>query len=156
MNKCNIIMIGDGSVGKTSLLKMYNEGVFNQTHMATLGLDYVSKNYTPPDSTTGATMQVKIWDTAGQERFRTLTLSFYKQAQGVILCFDVTNINSFKNVKSWLDSIYQHAEENVAKILVGNKIDREDRKISEHDAREMAAQNNMKYYETSAKNNQNV
>ena len=65
MNKCNIIMIGDGSVGKTSLLKMYNEGVFNQTHMATLGLDYVSKNYTPPDSTTGATMQVKIWDTAG-------------------------------------------------------------------------------------------
>ena len=84
-------------------------------------------------------MQVKIWDTAGQERFRTLTLSFYKQAQGVILCFDVTNANSFKNVKMWLESIYQHADENIAKVLVGNKIDREeDRKISEHDARQMA------------------
>jgi len=52
-NKCNIIMIGDGAVGKTSLLKMYSEGVFNQSHMATLGLDYISKNFTPDDSTTG-------------------------------------------------------------------------------------------------------
>ena len=102
-------------------------------------------------------MQVKIWDTAGQERFRTLTLSFYKQAQGVILCFDVTNANSFKNVKMWLESIYQHADENIAKILVGNKIDREeDRKISEHDAREMARNNNMQYYEASAKQNLNI
>ena len=99
-------MLGDGAVGKTSLLKMYAEGTFSQSHMATLGLDYVTKNYSPPDSTTGGVMQVKLWDTAGQERFRTLTLSFYKQAQGVILCFDVTNANSFKNVKMWLESIY--------------------------------------------------
>ena len=143
-HKCNIIMIGDGAVGKTSLLNMYSEGVFNQSHMATLGLDYIMKSFKTPDSTTDSAMQVKIWDTAGQERFRTLTLSFYKQAQGVILCFDVTNANSFKNVKMWLESIYAHADENIAKILVGNKIDcEEDRKISEHDAREMARQNNM-------------
>ena len=102
-------------------------------------------------------MQVKIWDTAGQERFRTLTLSFYKQAQGVIICFDLTNTNSFKNVKMWLESIYQHADENIAKILVGNKADMTDeRMISEHDAREMARQNNMKYFETSAKNNEGI
>ena len=134
-NKCNIIMIGDGAVGKTSLLKMYSEGVFNESHMATLGLDYIQKNYSSPDTSTGQKMQVKIWDTAGQERFRTLTLSFYKQAQGVILCFDVTNANSFKNVRIWLESINTHADENIAKILVGNKIDcEEDRKISQHDA----------------------
>ena len=79
-SKCNIIMLGDGSVGKTSLLRMYNEGTFSQTHMATLGLDFVTKTYSPPDSTTGGAMTVKIWDTAGQERFRTLTQGFYKQA----------------------------------------------------------------------------
>ena len=98
--------------------------------MATLGLDFVSKVYTPPGSS--QPMQVKIWDTAGQERFRTLTLTFYKQAQGVILAFDTTNITSFKNVKMWIESIYQYADDDIAKILVGNKIDMvDDRKVSE-------------------------
>ena len=102
-------------------------------------------------------MQVKIWDTAGQERFRTLTLTFYKQAQGVILAFDVTNITSFKNVKMWIESIYQYAEDGVAKILVGNKIDMVDeRKVTEQEAREMAKQHNMNYYEASAMENINI
>ena len=92
--------------------------------MATLGLDFVTKTYTPPDSTTGQSMTVKIWDTAGQERFRTLTQGFYKQAHGVILCFDVNNTTSFKNVKTWLDSIYAHSDESIVKLLVGNKIDK--------------------------------
>ena len=69
----------------------------------------------------------------------------------------MTNANSFKNVKMWLDSIYQHADENIVKILVGNKIDKEeDRKISESEAREMARLNDMKYYEASAKQNLNI
>ena len=155
--KCNIILIGDGAVGKTSLLNMYSEGIFSTSHMATLGLDYVNKSYIPEGGTADQKMQVKIWDTAGQERFRTLTQSFYKQAQGVILCFDVTNANSFKNVKMWLESIYADADENIAKILVGNKVDRAaDRKISKHDAQEMADKNEMKYFEASAKENQGV
>lgn len=104
-NRCNIMLIGDGSVGKSSILGMYSSGTFSNTHMATLGLDYISKSYSPPDSTTGGKMQVKIWDTAGQERFRHLTLGFYRQAQGVIMCFDVTNVNTFRNIKMWLDNI---------------------------------------------------
>ena len=64
-NKCNIIIIGDGSVGKTSLLNMYSDGTTPTAHMPTLGLDYIMKTYTPKDSTTGSSMQVKIWDTAG-------------------------------------------------------------------------------------------
>ena len=102
-------------------------------------------------------MQVKIWDTAGQERFRTLTLSFYKQAQGVIVTFDVTNQASFKSVKLWLESIYEHAEDNVAKILVGNKVDMvNERKITKEEAQKMAQQNNMNYWEASAKDNKNI
>ena len=153
-HKCNIILIGDASVGKTSLLNMYTTKSFSNTHLATLGLDYATKTYTPQGSGQGNSIQVKIWDTAGQERFRTLTQSFYKQAHGIILCFDVTNANSFKNVRMWLESIHAEADENVQKILVGNKIDREDdRKIGMSDAQKMAEMNNMEYFEASAKEN---
>jgi len=91
--------------------------------MATIGLDYVSTSYKSPK---GEDIAVKIWDTAGQERFRTITYSFYKQANGVIVAFDVTNQTSFTNVKNWLQSIYEHADPSIVKALVGNKIDLED------------------------------
>jgi small GTP-binding protein len=93
--------------------------------MATIGLDYVSTNYKSPK---GEDIAVKIWDTAGQERFRTITYSFYKQANGVIVTFDVTNETTFNNVKNWLDSIYQHADPSIVKALVGNKVDLEDQR----------------------------
>ena len=102
-------------------------------------------------------MQVKIWDTAGQERFRTLTLSFYKQAQGVVLCFDVTNQKSFDNVRMWFEQIESHADAGIAKILVGNKVDLADeRKISAEQAKQMAESQGMKYYDASAKENINI
>ena len=149
-NKINIIVLGDGAVGKTSLLKMYAEGKFQESHMATLGLDYVSKAYTPPNASTE--LAVKIWDTAGQERFRTLTHAFYKQANGVVVAFDITNEDSFKNVRKWMESIYEHADANICKVMVGNKIDLEDeRKISAKEAKDFAAQYKMKYFEASAK-----
>ena len=138
-NKINIIVLGDGAVGKTSLLKMYAEGKFTESHMATLGLDYVSKAFTPEGAPNE--MQVKIWDTAGQERFRTLTHAFYKQANGVVVAFDVTNEDTFKNVRKWMESIYEHADQNICKVMVGNKIDLEDeRKISKKEAEDLANQ----------------
>jgi small GTP-binding protein len=100
--------------------------------MATIGLDYVSTSYKTPNS---EEIAVKIWDTAGQERFKTITYSFYKQANGVIITFDVTNQLSFSNIKTWLESINTHADPNIVKILVGNKIDLEDdRKVSTEEA----------------------
>ena len=138
------------------MIKMYAEKKFQPSHMATLGLDFVSKNYKPPGS--DKEMQVKIWDTAGQERFRTLTLSFYKQAHGIIIAFDVTNEDSFRSVRTWLESIHQHAPANVAMLMVGNKCDlANDRKVSMQQAKEFAAQNgNMNYYDCSAKENINI
>ena len=148
-------MLGDGSVGKTSIIKMYDEQKFTASHMATLGLDFVSKTYKA--KCVDKEMQVKIWDTAGQERFRTLTLSFYKQAQGIIIAFDVTNEESFRNVNSWMESIAKHGQANVAMLLVGNKCDLSDqRKIYEAEAQALAKQNNMRYYDVSAKENQNI
>lgn len=122
--------------------------------MATIGLDYVSTTYKSAQS---EDIPVKIWDTAGQERFKTITYSFYKQANGVIVAFDVTNRLTFTNVKTWLESIYQHADPSIVKVLVGNKIDLEDdRKVTPEEAEELAQQHKMKYFETSAKLNKNI
>lgn len=122
--------------------------------MATIGLDYVSTTYKSPNN---EDIAVKIWDTAGQERFKTITYSFYKQAHGVIVTFDVTNQLSFTNVKTWLESIYQHADPSITKVLVGNKIDLEDeRKVSAEEARTLAEQHKMRYFETSARLNKNI
>jgi len=102
-------------------------------------------------------MDVKIWDTAGQERFKTITYSFYKRAQGVLIAFDVTNRESFENVKNWVDSIENYAKEDIQKVLIGNKIDLVDqRKVSNNEAQTLADEHDIPYFETSAKLDQNV
>ena len=99
----NIVILGDGAVGKTSLLKMYDEKEFPDAHMATLGLDFITKKWSSEGGKDS--FSVKIWDTAGQERFRTLTHSFYKQGNGIIVAFAVNDSGSFQNVSAWLSSI---------------------------------------------------
>lgn len=101
-------------------------------------------------------IKLQIWDTAGQERFRTITKTYYKGAHGIILTFDVTDENSFKNIRNWVKQIEQNAQNNVCKVLVGNKCDREDRKVTIEEGSKLAAEFNMKYFETSAKTNLNV
>ena len=73
----------------------------------------------------GSEINVKVWDTAGQERFKTLTHAFYKNADGIIISYDVTTRSTFDSIKSWVDSIETHGKKNAARILVGNKIDLE-------------------------------
>lgn len=101
-------------------------------------------------------IKLQIWDTAGQERFRTITKTYYKGAHGIILTFDVTDENSFKNIRNWVKQIEQNAQNNVCKVLVGNKCDREDRKVTLEEGQKLASEYNMKYFETSAKTNLNV
>ena len=119
-----IIILGDGAVGKTSMINQFIDNKFTEDHLATLGLDFASKKYKLKDS--GEEVAIKIWDTAGQERFKTLTQAFYRKADGVIISFDVTERQSFKNVENWVESINMHADKSAARILVGNKIDLED------------------------------
>ena len=119
-----------------------------------MGVDFKKVMWTDPQ---GNQVDVKLWDTAGQERFRTITYSFYKNANGVILCFDLTSQESFKNTKSWLDGIYQHTDPNIVKALVGNKSDlAEHREVSSEQAMELAEQHKMEYFETSAKTRDNI
>jgi len=152
-HKVQILTLGDGKVGKTSLLRRYHEDAFTNHHLVTIGIDFITKEVNLQNEVVLA----KIWDTAGQERFRTITHSFYKQAEGILLVFDVTDRVSFDSIHSWVSSIHEHSDEKVIKYLVANKIDMTDsRKISKEEGQKMADQYKMKYIETSAKENLNV
>ena len=99
--KCQLLIVGDSYVGKTSILSRYANGTFNENYLSTLGLDSYSKD----ETINGKTIRVNVWDTAGQERYKALTKGFFRNAQGIMVVFDVTNQETFENVKFWIESI---------------------------------------------------
>ena len=151
---CQFLLLGDTEVGKTCLINRYTNGVFREEYISTVGIDF----YTKQEEINNKTVQVKIWDTVGQERFRALTPSFLRNAEGVVIVFDVTSQESFDNVKGWINSIKSNIGENVIPIIiVGNKIDMENmREISKEDGNKTASENGFKYFETSAKTGKGV
>merc|ERR1712032_1503522 len=147
-----LLIIGESGVGKTCLLLRFTDDSFTANHLTTIGIDFKIKIIDQEQKR----IKLQIWDTAGQERFRTITKTYYKGAHGIILTFDVTDESSFKNIKNWVKQIEQNAQNNVCKVLVGNKCDREDRKVTFEEGSKLAEEFNMKYFETSAKTNLNV
>ena len=116
-------------------------------------MDYILKKHKKGDSE----FDVKIWDTAGQERFRTITYQFYRNAEGIIITFDLTKQETFDGVKTWINSIYKLSDPSVPKVLVGNKLDLEgERVIGKSEAQKIAQEHGMEYFETSAKMNSNI
>ncbi|XP_077477001.1 ras-related protein Rab-27A isoform X1 [Stigmatopora argus] len=158
------LALGDSGVGKTSFLYQYTDGQFNSKFITTVGIDFrerrVTYNSTGPDGSSGRRQKIhmQLWDTAGQERFRSLTTAFFRDAMGFILLFDLTNEQSFLNVRNWMSQLQVHAYcENPDVILCGNKCDLVDqRAVSEEEARDQAEKYGIPYFETSAANGQNV
>ena len=149
--KCDIILIGDRSVGKTALISRYAVNTFQENYRATVGIDYYQKEEEINDEK----IKVNIWDTAGQERYQGLPKSFYKRGNGIILTYDVTHRESFNHLKKWIDSIMTFKNENARIIIVGNKIDLV-RQVNKEDAVELAKKYKYKYFETSAKTSKGV
>ena len=153
---CQLLIIGDSSVGKTSILTRYTTGNFKEEYLATVGLDYFSKQ----ELINNKTIQIKIWDTAGQERYKALTPAYFKNAEGVLVVYDVTATDSFNNLKFWINSIKTNMESKNIKIpivLMGNKIDLEEsREIRKEIAEKYANENNYKYFESSAKTGEGI
>ena len=147
-----LLIIGESGVGKTCLLLRFTDDSFTANHLTTIGIDFKIKIINLEEKQ----IKLQIWDTAGQERFRTITKTYYKGAHGIILTYDVTDENSFKNIRNWVKQIEQNAQTNVCKVLVGNKCDREDRKISYEEGAKLASEFKMQFFETSAKSNYNV
>ena len=113
--QCKLLMIGDSGVGKTCLLLRYANDSFSPTFITTIGIDFKIKNI----DVDGKRVKLQIWDTAGQERFRTITTSYFRGAQGILLVYDVTDRRSFESIRNWISQIQQHADVHVNKILVG-------------------------------------
>ncbi|XP_063987034.1 ras-related protein Rab-27A [Diachasmimorpha longicaudata] len=153
------LALGDSGVGKTSFLYHYTDGLFNARFVSTVGIDFREKRVIYR-TTNGRTQRVhlQLWDTAGQERFRSLTTAFYRDSMGFLLLFDLTNEQSFLEVRNWLEQLKTHAYcEEPDIILCGNKCDLEDRRVvSEQKARELAEKYGMVYLETSAATGQNI
>jgi len=144
-----ILLIGDSGVGKSCLLLRFADDSWTDSHISTIGVDFKIKTL----NCDGKVIKLQIWDTAGQERFRTITSSYYRGAQGIILVFDCTDMESFNNVKQWLGEIDRYACENVNKLLVGNKTDLvQGRVVDKSVAQEFADSMTIPYIETSAKN----
>jgi len=148
-----IIVIGDSGVGKSCLLLRFADDTFSDTHIATIGVDFKIRTV----ELDGKIIKLQIWDTAGQERFRNITASYYRGAHGIILCYDVTDKDSFLHIRDWLKEIDKFALSDVAKLLIGNKCDLIKEKVVDNNtAKEFADQEGIPFLETSAKTSINV
>jgi len=146
-----ILMIGDSNVGKSSILLKYTHDDFNNEHLTTIGLDFHVKYLKLNDKN----IKLQLWDTAGQERFRSIITSYFRDAQGILVVYDVTNKISFENVENWIKDINDNCKNNNNIFLVANKIDL-NRIISEEEGNKLAQKYNLLYYECSAKTGENI
>ncbi len=147
-----ILMLGEKNVGKTCLIRRYIENVFIPSYQPTIGIDFFSKTLTINNKE----INLKIWDTAGEERFRNLTNQYYNRTDGIILVFDLTNINTMYNIKYWIEQINEKINCNdISLILIGNKSDLE-RQISYENCEKFSEDLNIKYFESSALSGDNV
>ncbi|KAH8394471.1 hypothetical protein KR222_011370 [Zaprionus bogoriensis] len=148
------VLLGEGCVGKTSLVLRYMEDKFNTQHLSTLQASFVTKKVTLPDDRRA---QLNIWDTAGQERFHALGPIYYRGSNGALLVYDITDQDSFQKVKSWVRELKQMRGSEIALIIVGNKTDLEEQRTIGYDTASRYAQTvGAKYVETSAKENEGV
>ena len=145
--KCQLLIIGDSTVGKTSILSRFANGTFNSNYLATVGLD----NFTKDETIDNKTVRIKIWDTAGQERYKALTKGFFRNAQGIMIVYDVTNAETFENLQIWIKSIKDHMgpdTENIPSIIIGNKVDSEEREVKFEEAELFSKGYNYPYFDT--------
>ncbi|XP_042060463.1 ras-related protein RABC1-like [Salvia splendens] len=149
-----LLMIGDSGVGKSSLLLSFTSDAFEELS-PTIGVDFKVKHVTLG----GKKLKLAIWDTAGQERFRTLTSSYYRGAQGIIMVYDVTRRDTFTNLSDiWAKEIDLYStNQDCIKMLVGNKVDKEsERVVSKKEGIGFAREYGCLFIECSAKTRVNV
>ena len=154
--EAKIVLLGDVSVGKTSIASRYCKNSFNEHHINTIGGAYQQQKVVLGN---GSMVKLHIWDTSGQERFRAMTNLYYRDAQVAILTYDITNESSFSSIEFWIQELkYKVENENMILCLVGNKCDvnSNERKITSQKGKNFAQDNNMIFFETSAKTGEGV
>ena len=148
-----VLLLGNSNVGKSSLFLRFVDDIWNDTFVPTIGVDFKIKTFEIDEKK----IKMQIWDTAGQERFKNIIASYYRGAHGILLIYDVTDKDSFRNLANWLIEIEKNANKNVLKVVIGNKTDLENRRvITYNQGKEFADTYGLKFLETSAKKNLNV
>jgi len=155
MTLLKILIVGDGGVGKSSLLQQYALNKFSNAYKATIGADFLTKEVIINDKL----VTLQIWDTAGQERFQSLGTAFFRGSDCCIIVFDVTVAETFDNLEKWRNEIIIHSGKDPANfpfVVIGNKIDLEDRVVTQKRAMDWCKLNGIPYFECSAKDVINV
>ncbi|KAJ3433948.1 ras-related protein rab-4a [Anaeramoeba flamelloides] len=146
------IVVGGMGTGKTSLLNRFIDDEFYTDCPHTIGIEFAAKVVPVSDER----IKVQVWDTAGQERFRAITRSYFRGAVCTLLVYDVSRRKSFNQLTTWLNDAQNLTNPNSLILLIGNKIDLEERVVTREEAEEFAQENNLLYTETSAKTGENV
>ncbi|KAI8892933.1 ras family-domain-containing protein [Globomyces pollinis-pini] len=153
VQKFKLVLLGEQSVGKTSIMTRFLYGTFDSTYQATIGIDFFSKNMYMEDRT----IRLQLWDTAGQERFRSLIPSYIRDSSVAVVVYDISSRTSFNNTAKWIDDVRQERGEDVMVVLVGNKSDLGDkREITSEEGEKRANELKVMFIETSAKTGYNV
>ena len=149
-----VTLIGESSVGKTSIINRYTKESFSQELDSTLGANYSQKKITRH----GKKIRLDLWDTAGQEKYRAIGRHFYKESYIVCLVYDITNNDSFEKIKSiWYPDLKEYGEKLKIVALVGNKLDKYlEEEVKEDDARKFADEIKAIYKRTSAMEGTNI
>jgi Ras-related protein Rab-1A len=150
-----LIVIGNSGVGKSSILQRYIQKIFKESYSSTIGVDFFMKSITIGDKS----IKLQLWDTAGTEKFRSITTGYYRGADAAFVVFDLTSKSSFNNLNEWIESYYKYSNPDVEKnvVLIGNKCDLiEERKVTEEEIETFIKDNNIIYFETSAKDGKNI
>ena len=147
------IIIGDSFVGKSKILLRYTNNTYNENFVITIGAEFGAKTIIIDDQE----IRIQIWDTAGMENFKSITRSYYKNSICALIVYDISNKDSFKNVLNWIEDCKVFSPKNILLVLIGNKSDlNEKRQVSIEEGKKVADENNMIFFETSAKDNVNI
>ncbi|KFM79160.1 ras-related protein Rab-8A-like [Stegodyphus dumicola] len=148
-----ILVLGDSNVGKTCIVHRFCDETYYDTYISTIGIDFKQKIV----NLDGMPIKLQIWDTAGQERFRTLTTAYYRGAMGILVMYDVTNMDSFNHLSYWFRNVEENASPDVVKVLVGNKCDSSNLRVVDTDqGRKIAESCDVPFFECSCKEDVNI
>ena len=148
-----ILILGDATVGKTSILLRYIDNKFETDSLSTLGVDVKYKYVTLNNKK----IRMNIWDTAGQDRFKTIAKNYFKGANAVIFVFDVNHKNTIEKIKFWINSVKDNSSNDIIEVIVGNKIDIEGkREVTKEQMKSLGQDVNIETFETSAKTGEGI
>ncbi|KAL4473212.1 hypothetical protein ABPG72_015593 [Tetrahymena utriculariae] len=151
-NDIRILFCGNANVGKSCLIERYLSNIFLENYTPTVGIDYRAKFHIINQTK----VQIKLFDIPGQNRFQDIMLSQLRKVDGVVFVYDISDMDSFLDIKHWQEKVKSTDNQNIFQLLIGNKCDKLDKQVPLSQGQEYAYDNNMNFFETSAKNGKHV